>query len=128
MFTSNVETQVKTVLIDLGNDFFIVKLTRREEDERALSEGPSIIGDNYLHVKYWRPNFTVGSGTITSLPFWIWFPSLSEEYHSEGWLRRVGAQIGRTIKLNNTTLATSRSKFKRVRIEVDLHESFACQI
>lgn len=38
-------------LIDLGYDFFIVKVGRREEYEHALLEGPCMIGDNYLHVQ-----------------------------------------------------------------------------
>lgn len=43
-------TQRELMLIDLGFDFFIVKLTRREEYVRALTEGPWMIGDSYLHV------------------------------------------------------------------------------
>lgn len=44
------------LLIDLGFDFFIVKLARCEEYERALFEGPWMIDDHYLHVLRWRTN------------------------------------------------------------------------
>lgn len=45
-------TQLETFLIDLQNDFFIVKLFRREEYVCLLSKGPWMIGDNYLHRQH----------------------------------------------------------------------------
>lgn len=62
-------------MIDLGNEFFIVKLSRREEFVRALSKGPWLISDNYLHVQRWRPNFNAESAKINSMPIWVRFPS-----------------------------------------------------
>lgn len=59
---------------------------------------------------------------ITSLPVWVWFPAAPVEYYNENWLRRVEDQIGRTIKVDNTTLATTRGKFARVHIEIDLQK------
>lgn len=44
-------TSVESLLIDLGNKFYIVKLFGYEEFERALSEGSWMIGDHYLHVQ-----------------------------------------------------------------------------
>lgn len=44
-------TQAEPLLIDLGNDFFNVKLYNQEEYERAMTEGPWMIGDNHLHVQ-----------------------------------------------------------------------------
>lgn len=31
---------MEPIIIDLGNDFFVVKLGRRDEVEQALTEGP----------------------------------------------------------------------------------------
>lgn len=61
-------TQVEPLLIDKGNNFFIVKLYKREEYVRALSEGPWMIEGNYLHAQRWRANFTAETAEITSLP------------------------------------------------------------
>lgn len=44
-------TQDEPLLIDLGFDFFIVKFSKREEFEQALTEGPWMIGDKNLHVQ-----------------------------------------------------------------------------
>lgn len=50
-------TQTEPLLIDLGNKFYVVKLFGHKEFKRALSEGLWMIGDYYLHVQHWRPNF-----------------------------------------------------------------------
>lgn len=44
-------TKTKSMLIDLGTDFYIAKLFGREEYDRAISEGLWMIGENYLHVQ-----------------------------------------------------------------------------
>lgn len=57
---------------------------------------------------------------ITSLPVWVHFPMLSVEYYTEKWLQNAGDQLGRTIKVDSTMLATTRGRFVRVCIEIDL--------
>lgn len=79
-----------------------------------------MIGDNYLHVQRWRHNFVADSAKITSLPAWVRFPWLSVEYYTEEWLWKAGNSIGKTIKIDDTTLATARGRFARVCVEIDL--------
>lgn len=57
---------------------------------------------------------------ITSLPICVRFLVLPLEYYTEGWLKRAGNSIGRTIKLDIATLLASRERFARV--EVDLQQ------
>lgn len=42
------------------------------------------------------------------------------EYCTENWLRKAGDEIGKTIKVDITTLATTRGRFAKVCIEIDL--------
>lgn len=85
--------QGEPLLIDLGNDFFIVKLGTRDEYEQALMEGPWVIGDNYLHIQRWRPNFVAETAVIKPLHVWVCFPILPTKYYTENWLKRVGDRI-----------------------------------
>lgn len=78
-----------------------------------------MIGDNYLHVQRWRPNFRVDKEEINSLPVWVRFPVLPVEYYTVRWLKQAGNNIGRTIKVDLATLIASRGKFARVCVEVD---------
>lgn len=86
------------ILIDLGNDIFIVKLIGREEYLCALSEGSWMIGDNYLHVQRCQPNFVAEEAKIFSLPVWARFPQLPVEYYTVDWLIMVGNNIGEQLR------------------------------
>lgn len=89
----------------------------REEYEKALLEGPWMIGDHYLHVQNWRPNFRVKKAKINSLPVWVKFHVLPVEYYSERWLKKAGNLIGQNIKVDITTLLASQGKFAHVCVE-----------
>lgn len=62
--------QQKLSLIDLSNDFFIVKFTSEQDYEMALLNSPWMIGKHYLHVQGWVPNFVADHAQITKLPVW----------------------------------------------------------
>lgn len=106
-------------LIDLNNDFFIVRLTNKEDYKTALLGGPWMIGNHYLHVQRWKPNFITDEATIVILLVWVRFPVLPVEFTTT-WLIRAGNRIGKTLRVDDTTLVASRGKFARVCVENDL--------
>lgn len=69
-------------LIDLSNDFIIVRLSHKDYFEMALINGPWIIGENYLHVQRWVPNVFPDEAQITLLSVWVRFPLLPVNYYS----------------------------------------------
>lgn len=81
-----------------------------------------MIGDNYLHVNMWRPNFREEREETNTLPVWVRFSILPVEYYTERWLKKMRNEIGRTIKVDLMTLLASRGKFARVCVEVDLEK------
>lgn len=60
--------QPLTMLIDIPNDFYIVKSTNEPDYSMALFYGPWMIGDPSLHVQCCRPNFMVKTAQIDLLP------------------------------------------------------------
>ncbi|KAI9102068.1 hypothetical protein K1719_023578 [Acacia pycnantha] len=44
-------------LINVGNGFFVVKFTNREDFSNALTGGPWMVFDHYLTVRPWEPQF-----------------------------------------------------------------------
>lgn len=79
-----------------------------------------MIGDNYLRVQRWKPNFIVDRAEINTFPVWIRFPVLPVECYTKGWIKRAGNSIGRTIKIDVATLLASRGILALVCVEVDL--------
>lgn len=58
-----------------------------------------------------------------TLPVWVRFPILPlEYYYLEEWIEMAGKRIGKIIRIDDTTRATTRSKFARVCVEIDLNK------
>lgn len=50
------------------------------------------------------------------------FPRSPHGVFDEKWLRRAGDEIGKTIKVDNTTRAAIRGRFARVCVEIDMRK------
>lgn len=70
-----------------------------------------MIGDHYLHILRWVPNFVVEEAKINKLLVWVRFFVLSVEYYMKIWLKRAGNQIRKTLRIDDTTIMASRGKF-----------------
>ncbi|KAF7813509.1 ribonuclease H [Senna tora] len=97
-------------IIDLTNDYFLVKFTCVEDYENALLNGPWVIFDHYLTVQPWRPGFDPSTDLIQRLAVWIRFPDLPFEFFDRKFLRCFGNRIGRTVKVDLTTTLQTRGR------------------
>ncbi|CAN1181079.1 hypothetical protein LINPERHAP2_LOCUS35156 [Linum perenne] len=91
-----------------------------EDYERALFEGPWLIGDHYIVAEEWRPNFEPGYSVVNKIRAWVRLPSLPVEYFDPDILTMIGDKIGKTIRLDNTTMSGTRGNFARICVEIDL--------
>ncbi|KAG8496977.1 hypothetical protein CXB51_008208 [Gossypium anomalum] len=87
--------------VDLGHGFYVVKFSSLED------------------IQKWNPNFNPATRMITSTTVWIQLSGLPLEYFNEV-LVKVGKLVGRPIKLDSNTTYTTRGKFARICIEIDL--------
>ncbi|CAN1163139.1 hypothetical protein LINPERHAP2_LOCUS24873 [Linum perenne] len=93
-----------------------------EDYERALFEGPWMVGDHYIVSEEWRPNFEPAHAQVNNLRVWVRLPNLSIEYFDAAILRLIGDRIGRTIRIDHTTLTGTRGNYARICVEVNLQE------
>ena len=54
-------------MIDLGYDFFLVKFSTLEDYQKDLEQGQWIVGENYLSVRKWEPEFQAAKAKVTSM-------------------------------------------------------------
>ncbi|CAN1141592.1 hypothetical protein LINPERHAP2_LOCUS12592 [Linum perenne] len=47
-----------------------------QEYELALFEGPWMIGDHYVVIEEWLPNFVSGYSMVNNIRVWVRLPSL----------------------------------------------------
>lgn len=114
-------TQHDFACIDLCNDFFIARFSNKQDYDVALFNSPWVFSDHYLHEP-WVPNFMPKTTKIESLLVRVRFPVISVEYYTSKWLERAGNKIGKTNKLDRTTLMASRGKFVRICVRDRLNQ------
>ncbi|XP_058727196.1 uncharacterized protein LOC131598631 [Vicia villosa] len=107
-------------IIDLSNDYYLVAFSHEDDKKAALGNGPWFIYDHYLTVKDWRPNFQPNTDSIDEVAVWVRIYGLPIEYYDPRALTVFGNRIGRTIKVDKTTIKQERGKYARICVTVNL--------
>ncbi|CAN1136034.1 hypothetical protein LINPERHAP2_LOCUS9222 [Linum perenne] len=85
-----------------------------EDFDRALNNGPWLIGDHYVISEPWIPSFEPGLSSINKLRVWIRLPNLPLECFDESILTLIENTIGRTVLIDHTTLNGCRGNYARI--------------
>ncbi|XP_026385373.1 uncharacterized protein LOC113280965 isoform X5 [Papaver somniferum] len=80
--------------------------------------GPWFIVGHHLSLRRWKPDFKPSEASVNTTVVWARLPELPLEYFDKTVLEKVGAKIGRLIKVDATTEHVLRGKFARVCVEV----------
>ncbi|KAK4255547.1 hypothetical protein QN277_008534 [Acacia crassicarpa] len=107
-------------LINVGNGFFVVKLTNKEDYMNALTGGPWMLFDHYLTVRPWEPFFNPWRAKIDKVAVWVRMPRLALEYYDKEALTWIGNRIGETLKIDFNTSCQLRGHYARICVLVDL--------
>ncbi|XVE96848.1 hypothetical protein REPUB_Repub02eG0258600 [Reevesia pubescens] len=107
-------------LVDLGNDFFLVRVHNPDDYNFIFSEGPWIVAGHYLTVRKWKPLFCPNQETIGTTAVWVRLPGLPLELFNRKLLVDAGNLLGKTVKIDKPTEESSRGKYARICVEVQL--------
>ncbi|XP_016207912.1 uncharacterized protein LOC107648623 [Arachis ipaensis] len=121
------EKQGSIEVIDIGNDYFIVRFYSQKDLDFALTGGPWRIFYHYLAISFWKPNFNPMEAIIDHIAAWVRLPRLAIEYYEEEMLNKIGNILGRNLKVDSNTADKCRGKFARLCVELDLTESLVSQ-
>lgn len=97
--------------------FFLFKFDCPDDYKYALLEGPWFIGGHHLSMRRWTQNFKSSNAFVNTSVVWARLPELPIEYFDKSVLEKVGARIGRLIKVDNTTEKVLRGRYVRVCVE-----------
>ena len=115
-------------IIDLGYGFFLLKFSLPDDYNKVFKGAPWLIHGCNISLRPWVPNFKPSQVTITHATVWVRLPELPIEYYDKEVLLRIGAAIGRTVKIDPITEKQARGRFARLCVEVDLRRSLLPQI
>ncbi|XP_039010330.1 uncharacterized protein LOC120139067 [Hibiscus syriacus] len=108
--------------IDLGNGFYAIKFHIQMDRMKVFTKGPLKIMDHYLTVQKWKPNFLAEKASVSSTAVWVHIPGLPIEYFDKSVLVQIGKAIGIPLKLDYITAWTTRGRFTRICVEIDLNK------
>lgn len=77
-------------LMDLDNNFYLVRFGDKRDMERVLTDGPWVLFGHCLSVQCWTPSFSTDSNVFDSLVVWICLLALLECYYLGCLLRVIG--------------------------------------
>ncbi|XVF19425.1 hypothetical protein REPUB_Repub11eG0109600 [Reevesia pubescens] len=82
--------------------------------------GPWFVGPYFLALRQWEPGFTPETATFTTTAVWARLPGLPIEFYDPDILRRIGNQLGVLLRIDATTASSTRGRYARICIQVDL--------
>ncbi|KAL7173639.1 hypothetical protein ACSBR2_032988 [Camellia fascicularis] len=106
--------------IDLDAGFFLLKFQLKEDYTYVYTGGPWIVLDHYLTVRKWQPDFKPAATEEIQTALWVRFPQLLIEYYNENVLFHIAKTMGKPLKIDLNTVTTTRGKYARVCIKMDL--------
>lgn len=100
--------------IDLGRDYFLIRFSLQEDHNLVLKKGPWFIGEHFLSIRPWEPNFRPDSANITSVAVWVSLPVLPIEYYDMEALKEIGNAISTVLHIDTHTASKSRGQYARL--------------
>nr|POE45676.1 uncharacterized protein CFP56_05566 [Quercus suber] len=108
--------------VDLGHGFFLIRLSLKEDYEAVLSKGPWFIGEHFLSIRPWEPDFRPALANVTSIAVWVRLNELPIEYYNAEALLHIGKTIGKVLRVDTHTASESRGRFARICVQIDVEE------
>nr|POE64126.1 uncharacterized protein CFP56_08497 [Quercus suber] len=108
--------------VDLEHGFFLTQFYLRDDYEATLKKGPWFIGEHFLSIKPWEPNFHLESANVTSVAVWIRLNGLPIEYYNLEALLQIGKATGNVLRVDTHTANEARGRFARLCVQVDVEK------
>ena len=114
-------------IVDLDNDFFIVKLNSHKDYLNAITGGPWVVLGHYLSVQPWSPSFNAVEKDVNCVVAWIRFPSMPIQYYNKSVLPAIDGVVGKFMRVDYNTGEAQCGKFARVVVEINLSKPLISQ-
>ncbi|KAB5531794.1 hypothetical protein DKX38_018464 [Salix brachista] len=107
-------------LIDLENNFLIVKFLLDEDMKYVLTGGLWQVVGQYATTQRWKPGFNPKEEKITHMTTWVRINGLNVEFFKFDVLEKISNLIGLTVKVDSHTISQSRRKFAQICVELNI--------
>ncbi|XP_030964023.1 uncharacterized protein LOC115985196 [Quercus lobata] len=108
--------------VDLSKDFFLVKFLALDDYDLVLDKGPWFIGEHFLSIRPWVPNFRPCSTDVLSITVWVRLNELPIEYYQVEALKEIGRTIGKVLRIDTHTALEARGYYARICVQIDVEK------
>ncbi|KAL4360801.1 hypothetical protein GQ457_04G012650 [Hibiscus cannabinus] len=109
-------------LIDLDNNYFLVRFAIEEDFRHVLLDGPWVIFGSCLTVQPWSRYFSTKEEYPSQVMVWVRLPKLPYRYYTKSLFRHIAASIGTVVRIDYNTTEGKQGRFARLAIVVDLQK------
>ena len=67
--------------VDLGRGFFLTRFSLKEDYDSILKKWPWFIGEHFLSIRLWEPDFRSTTANVSFVAVWIRLNELPIEYY-----------------------------------------------
>ena len=99
-----------------------------EDYNNVLNGGPWFIGEHFLSIRRWEPNFKPTKVSCSLVAVWIRLPKLPFEYYELAILKEIGNAIGPVLRIDSNTASEVRGWYARICVQIDLCKPLINQI
>ena len=114
--------------MDLSHGFFLTRFSLREDYEATLKRGPWFIGEHFLSIRPWEPDFSLTTANVALVAVWIRLNELLIEYYHAEALLQIGKAIGNVLRVDTHTASESKGRFARLCVQVDVEKPLVMAI
>uniref|UniRef100_A0A2N9ERH6 CCHC-type domain-containing protein n=1 Tax=Fagus sylvatica TaxID=28930 RepID=A0A2N9ERH6_FAGSY len=93
--------------------------------EDVLMRGPWFIGEHFLSLRQWVPNFCASEASVKIVAIWVRLPELPVEYYHKDSLLHIGSGLGPVLRVDFNTAAGTIGRFARICVQIDLDKPLA---
>ena len=106
--------------VPLGHDFFLIRFSLKEDSEAVLMKGLWFVGEHFLSIRLWEPNFKPSTTNISSIAVWVRLYELPIEYYNAEALHQIGKAISNVLRVDTHTVTETMGKFARLCVQIDI--------
>ena len=106
--------------VDMGHDFFLIKFELQTNLDEALKKGPWFVGQKFLDIRQWEPEFKASKTTCSSITVWIRLPELPIEFYDPIMLKNMRSTIGPVLRIDSHTFNGARGRFARICVQINI--------
>ncbi|CAN1149595.1 hypothetical protein LINPERHAP2_LOCUS17108 [Linum perenne] len=103
---------------DVRFGYYVVNFETISNYDPAMFGGPWMVNDHYVVIQEWRPYFRPEETFLSTLRVWVRLPGIPFEYFDRKILQLIGDHIGKTVRIDHTTLEGSRWNFARICVRL----------